>query len=172
MVHERPHILSNFHQLRRHRVSFIYLFTLNFYIWCCGRFAHEANTGRPKVISWPCTTISIKGYFVCRRSHVRISQLICTYLRGLNLVQPSLSFFPLYTIPSPDGPRTSRLRVIGGVSGAHAERVVDCQVDCCIQAIGCRAASSLPPSCIMQEGCPHLMQGGAWWHFSCERYPA
>ena len=57
------------------------------------------------------------------------------------------------------GPRTSRFRVIGGVSGAHAKRVVGCQVGHCIQVIGCRVAPSLPPPCIMQGGCSHLMQG-------------
>jgi hypothetical protein len=54
---------------------------------------------------------------MCRKSHVRITQLICTYLRGLYLVQPSSLSFLFTPSHRQMRPRTSRLRVIGGVSG-------------------------------------------------------
>jgi hypothetical protein len=76
------------------------------------------------------------------------------------LSSAELSFFPLYTIPSSDAAENFSAPSNRRGVWAHAERVVDCQVGHCIQVIGCRASPSLPPSCIMQEGCPHLMQGG------------
>ena len=51
---------------------------------------------------WLCTAIPTKEG-VLGQSHIQISQLICTYLCKLNLVQPCLSFLPLDTIPLSDG---------------------------------------------------------------------
>ena len=70
---------------------------------------------------WPCTAIPTKGK--CLGPHVWISQLICTYLCELNLVQPRLSFLPLDTIPSSDGSKNfsvpSNWRHVWGTCKAH-----------------------------------------------------
>ena len=88
----------------------------------------------------------------------------CTVLEGPTMARPRRD--PQRHWHAFPRQRDRWVRVIGArvcptcASKSHAKRVVGSQVGRCIQVIGCRVAPSLPPSCIMQEGCSRLMQGG------------